>query len=273
MGSTSVIRDADGGLLLFSIGKDMKGQNVQTCTGDGPWPPSAGTPDHQHLGPHDYVRVARAQRPEGPWETRVILQSSPEEPSAWNCNKTNPSGLVLSNGSILMMYRGTQCIKDPACHQGPINTCEHQGIAIAENSSAPFVDRQGQIKELAGNEDAFLWRSKRGFHALFHSKNVCASYDESKQCGSLAFSLDSWHWTLNDEAAYNASIVWQESDGSLTADKLVSRQRPNILFDEDGTTPLMLINGAEDSSSFKTFSLFVPFNVPRNREDAAAVSI
>jgi len=264
--STSIIRDVDDSFLLFTIGKDMGGKNVHTCTGQGPWPPSRGTSDHVHLGPHDFVRVSKASSQAGPWETRVIIQSEPSEPPAWNCNKSNPSAIVLKNGSILMMYRGTQCITDKSCRKGPINTCEHQGIAYADNSSAPFVDRQGQIKELAGNEDAFFWQGKRGFHALFHSKNACAAYNESKQCGSLAFSLDSWHWTLNDEAAYNASIVWEEQNGELTHDKLLSRQMPNILFDDDGKTPVMLINGAQDSLSFKEYSLFVPFNVPANRK-------
>lgn len=269
--STSVTRDVDGSFLLFTIGKDMGGENVHTCTGEGPWPPSRGDSDHIHLGPHDYMRISKATKQTGPWETRVIMQSEPSKPSAWNCNKSNPSGLVLSNGSILMMYRGTLCVVDKSCRKGPINTCEHQGIAFAENSSAPFVDRQGEIKELAGNEDAFLWQSKRGFHALFHSKNVCESYGESKQCGSLAYSVDSWHWTLNEDAAYNASLTWQEQDGSFTTDKLLSRQRPNILFDEDGKTPLMLINGALDSTSFKEYSLFVPFNVPANLKKTVVV--
>jgi len=120
------------------------------------------------------------------------------------------------------------------------------------------------ISELSGNEDAFFWQSERGFHALFHSKNACESYGEGGSCGSLAFSRDSWHWTLNKDAAYNASIVWEEEDGSLTHDKLAARQRPNILFDDDGKTPLMLINGAKDANVFKEFSLFAPFNVAVN---------
>jgi len=64
---------------------------------------------------------------------------------------------------------------------------------------------------------------------------------------------------------YDGAIVWEESDGTLTKDRLQTRERPNILFDEDGKTPLMLINGASDTDEeLKVFSLFAPFNVPAN---------
>lgn len=264
--STSIKRDIDGGLLLFSIGKNMNGTDVRTCNGSGPWPSSAGPKDPTHLWAHDYVRIAKSDTVMGPWEERSIMHTSLDDLTAWNCNKSNPSALVLQNGSILLMYRGVPCVRDQLCKNKTKNLCQHQGIAFAENSDAPFVDRQGMIAELSGNEDAFFWQSDRGFHALFHSKNACEAYGEGGSCGSLAFSPDSWHWTLNEEAAFDAGIVWEESDGSLTADRLEARQRPNILFDEDGRTPLMLINGARERGVFKEFSLFAPFNVPANRE-------
>jgi len=56
----------------------------------------------------------------------------------------------------------------------------------------------------------------------------------------------------------------------LTEARLESRQRPNILFDEDGVTPLMLINGAKEQEIFKEFSLFAPFNVAANRKAATS---
>jgi len=271
--STSIKQDADGGFLLFSIGKKMNGTDVHTCEGQGPWPSSGGTHDQTYLGAHDHVRISKSKTVTGPWEDREIMHTSLDDLTAWNCNKSNPSALVLKNGSILMMYRGVPCVRDHSvsCKNETVNLCQHQGIAFAENSSAPFVDRQGMISELSGNEDAFFWQSKRGFHALFHSKNACTAYSEEESCGSLAFSLDSWHWTLNEDAAFDAGIVWEEADGSLTESRLESRQRPNILFDEDGETPLMLINGAKEQDIFKEFSLFAPFNVAANREVAMSV--
>jgi len=273
--STSITRDVDGGYLLWSIGKNMNGTDVRTCEGEGPWPKSAGPKDDTGTGPHDYVRLAKSKNIEGPWEERVILQTDLSDPTAWNCNKSNPSAVTLSNGSILLMYRGQRCTRDPTCKNSTINLCQAQGIAFAENSDAPFVDRQGSIDALRGNEDAFFWQSERGFHALFHSKNACGqSQEEVDICGGLAFSPDSWHWTLNPEPVYDGAIVWEEPDGTLTEAQLQTRERPNILFDEDGKTPLMLINGVSDFDEQKSvYSLFVPFNVPANthKENVLAV--
>jgi len=268
--STSVKRDIDGNLLLFTIGENMNGADVHACQGQGPWPSSGGDHDQTSLGPHDHMRISRSKSVTGPWEDREIMHTSIDDPSAWNCNKSNPSAIVLNNGSILMMYRGVPCERDTGCKNKTANLCQHQGIAFAENSSAPFEDRQGMISELSGNEDAFFWQSKRGFHALFHSKSACLAYGEEESCGSLAFSPDSWSWTLNEDAAFDAGIVWEEEDGSLTEARLESRQRPNILFDEDGVTPLMLINGAKEQEIFKEFSLFAPFNRAPNRKAATS---
>jgi len=272
--STAITRDVDGTFLLWSIGKNMEGEDVHTCEGEGPWPKSNGQSDGLNLGAHDYVRLAKSQNIEGPWEERVILQTDLSDPTAWNCNKSNPSALTLSNGSILLMYRGQRCQRDKNCRNSTLNLCQAQGIAFAENREAPFVDRQGSIEALRGNEDAFFWQSKRGFHALFHSKNACGQSPEQVDvCGGLAFSPDSWQWTLNKEAVYDGAIVWEEEDGTLTDDWLATRQRPNILFDEDDKTPLMLINGAADTDAGKrVYSLFAPFNVAANaRKTSLAV--
>merc|ERR1712139_118199 len=166
-----------------------------------------------------------------------------------------------------LMYRGQRCKRDRNCRNASINLCQGQGIAFAENSDAPFVDRQGRIEALSGNEDAFFWQSKRGFHALFHSKNACGqSEDEVAVCGAVAYSPDSWHWTLNKEPVYNGTVVWEEEGGTLTDAKLTTRQRPNILFDEVSKQPLMLINGVSNvGDALNVYSLFAPFNVPENK--------
>merc|ERR1719171_1307343 len=124
-----------------------------------------------------------------------------------------------------MMYRGQSCIRDKACRNSTINLCEHQGMAFAESADAPFIDRQGNIEALAGNEDAFFWQGPRGFHALFHSKNASGVTDDKvNSCGSMAFSRDTWHWTLNKEPAYDGTVQWKSAGGKITKDRLDSRQ-------------------------------------------------
>ena len=52
---------------------------------------------------------------------------------------------------------------------------ERTGIVVAKDDSSPFIDRQGDISSLAGNEDAFFWKGKRGYHA--------GDYDTLYDCG------------------------------------------------------------------------------------------
>ena len=66
-----------------------------------------------------------------------------------------------------------------------------------------------------------------------NSKNACGQQDAAvESCGSLAFSRDSWSWTLSPAPAYNASIEWAPADGDVgdtgaaVEDQLLSRQRP-----------------------------------------------
>ena len=92
----------------------------------------------------------------------------------------------------------------------------------------------GQIPELAGNEDMMFWKGKRGYHAIFHSKNACGqNQSDVESCGSMAYSADSYRWTLNDAPVYTGAIEWQGADGGPPRkDVLLSRQRPKLLFAE-----------------------------------------
>ena len=108
----------------------------------------------------------------------------------------------------------------------------------------------------------FFWRDARGFHALFHSKNACGQKPaDVASCGAMAWSEDSWTWHLNTRPCYNSSVLWKEDDGSVTHDTLLGRQRPKILFDDDGV-PQFLYNGIESADApFRQWTLATPFNV------------
>jgi hypothetical protein len=145
------------------------------------------------------------------------------------------------------------------------------GIAVAKDAASPFVDRQGDIAELAGNEDAFFWQGKRGFHAIFHSKNACGQLaSDVDSCGSLAWSTDSWTWHLNKAPAYDKTIVWKNDGrkqgfGANEDGTLLSRQRPKILFDDDGFTPLFLYNGVKSELLEKEWTIAVPFRTSSSK--------
>jgi len=266
--STTIMRVNETTLALFTIGKTTHGQNVHDCETNS----SNVADDHNvgDLGPHDHMSVSLSNSgPDGPWEERFIYHTNLSDLGAWNCNWSNPSPLLFENGTVLMMYRGETCPKDPGCKNDTIDVCNSQGIAIADSIDGPFRDRQGQISELTGNEDAVFFRTKRGFAAMFHSKNACGRDPEGYlSCGSLAYSKDTWNWSMNSEPSYNHTVQWREPNGSVTEDMFLSRQRPKLIFAEDGITPLYLTNGVLASGiggGGMEFTVAIPFNVPQNR--------
>ena len=272
--SVSVMRVNHTTLALFTEGINTNSYNVNLCdeevqsnftlkskNDDGPKP----------LGPDDYMGVSLSTSgPYGPWKEHIIFNTDLGDLSAWNCNISNPSPIIFPNGTVLLMYRGVPCNPHhpSTCKNATINLCQHQGIAIADSIDGVFRDRQGLIPQLSGNEDAVFFRTKRGYAAMFHSKSACGQEpDHVYSCGSLAFSKDTWNWTMNSEPCYNATILWKEPNGSITEDKFLSRQRPKIIHAEDGVTPLYLTNGvlaSDVGGGGMEFTLAMPFNVPEN---------
>ena len=87
-------------------------------------------------------------------------------------------------------------------------------------------------------QDPFVFRDRRGnFHALFHKFT-----DEHPDAGGLAWSRDGFDWTLPNDASY--TTVVQHSDGSSRT--YGRRERPYLLFAEDGVTPLFLFTSLTD---------------------------
>ena len=270
--SVSVMQVNHTTLALFTEGINTNGKNVNICDKTDPTNiTNQSNADASGLSPDDYMGVSLSTSgPYGPWKEHFILNTDTSDLNAWNCNRSNPSPIIFPNGTVLLMYRGQTCPpnRDPTCKNSTINLCEHQGIAVADSIDRVFRDRQGMISELSGNEDAVFFRTKRGYAALFHSKNACGQEPEQfDSCGSLAFSKDTWSWTLNSEPSYNSTILWREPNGGITEDQFLSRQRPKIIFAEDGLTPLYLTNGvlaSDVGGGGMEFTLAMPFNVPEN---------
>ena len=273
--SVSVMRVNHTTLALFTEGINTNGQNVNLCDENdqsNPTTQTHGDAPEPELSPDDYMGVSLSTSgPYGPWKEHFILNTNLSlGVDAWNCNRSNPSPIIFPNGTVLLMYRAEPCIPEHVrkCANSTIDLCEHQGIAVADSIDGTFRDRQGMISELTGNEDAVFFRTRRGYAALFHSKNACGREPEQyKSCGSLAFSKDTWKWTLNSEPSYNSTIQWREPNGDITEDQFLSRQRPKIIFAEDGMTPLYLTNGvlaSEVGGGGMEFTLAIPFNVPEN---------
>ena len=122
--------------------------------------------------------------------------------SAWNCENNNPTATILSNGTIVLVYRADPC---KAAASGGAGGGESLGVAVAAHWNASYVRRGGapvvQPSDGTGfHEDPFLWQDKRGhFHIVSHNQNtnnVCGSRAAGASCGAHLFSRDSYSWTV-----------------------------------------------------------------------------
>ena len=105
------------------------------------------------------------------------------------------------------------------------------------------------------NEDPFLWKSRRGYHALFHANTWTdsrgANHPVRTSAGRYAYSSDGVEWTYSETPAYNGSVVFP--NGSTVA--LSRMERPFLVMDADGQ-PEFLVNGVQTYDwDARTFTL------------------
>ena len=108
-------------------------------------------------------------------------------------------------------------------------------------------------------EDSYLWRSPRGWHAIFHS-DVTNEYKGVAGGHAFAESFEGpWHFSHDN--AYGNEVAL--TDGRTV--KLLNRERPKLLLTPDGQ-PHYLSNGAkwlvgregEGGGCDRTFTLVQP---------------
>lgn len=194
---------------------------------------------------------------EGPWQE--VGLTAPDAGSAWPNSEDNPSPLMLSNGSVLIMFRS---------YNGTSGSPTHSVIGIARSTAASWDGNytnpthpilgsgpEGDSAPFQQLEDPFFWRDARGYKALFHTMGAC------KSVGCFAFSQDSytWHMTSDDidgvGYAYSPTVIY--TNGS--AHSFHRRERPHLVFASDGVTPVALANGVQPfSANDHTYSLVVP---------------
>jgi hypothetical protein len=104
-------------------------------------------------------------------------------------------------------------------------------------------------------EDPFMWVDKRGhWHALVHKM-----FDPpgAGPCGIWAgghlFSVDGLRWSTIARA-YNTTFV--TTDGASTA--VQRRERPKLLFADDGVTPKFLYNGVISADGSEVYTAVAP---------------
>ena len=210
----------DGTWLIFYIGRE----NNQThlCAKDGAGAPvPLGTrdlppPGRRTAGP---IMVAAASRPDAPaedWEHFGPLTDSYEWHSA-----TNPSPVFFENGTVLL------AVSRWFLATGSYRTGKRTVLMRSDSWKGPYRNISATATaggSLPTGEDPDLFRTPRGFHMLNHNTGAAST--------RLWFSEDGvtgWQESQG-ENAFNATVSFDNG----TAIKVCQRQRPQIVFADDG---------------------------------------
>jgi hypothetical protein len=217
---------ANGTFILYFRVNDM--DTYPTCLGDGsPRASSASLvtyidrkdithTDPSGEGPGANMYVAHATSITGPWKASKV-----EITGMGRLHISNPSIALLDSGKVMLAYRFNP------------SHGEQNGFAMANTFLGPFKSTANLTKADGNDEDPFLWQQKadRSLHILYHNGAH----------GLHAFSADgvAWHKSPTHSDAFQLDISLSDGDTA----RLARRERPEILFADDGT-PRFLYNGA-----------------------------
>ena len=190
----------------------------------------------------DPTAMSWSASPLGPWTEPVRVSV------AMPGIDTNLAAVIKSDGSVVGLWRERSKQPLPLGHHStphvltatdwkdPSTYTWHPHPAFAPDNLRGAV------------EDPFVWTDVRGhLHALFHMQYGCTN------CGGHAFSRDGlgWNWT---GIAYTANTHFD--DGSNVTFR--NCERPHLVFDRDGVTPVALTNGVTVEESDRAFTLLRP---------------
>ena len=157
---------------------------------------------------------------DAPWGEPVEIKAL-SEPWDWNTALT-----ILNNGTAVAALRALF----------PWRADNYADNTTWRAVGAPPGGGQGPALPDSNVEDPAVYVDKRGvFHAVMHAMDAGEAF-----CGGHAYSLDGAAWVYTG-AAFGNNVSF--SDGSWQV--FSRRERPHLLFADDGTTPIALSTGVE----------------------------
>ena len=189
------------------------------------------------------------------WSTPVeILNKTPQM-------DTNFAAVIRPDGSLVGMWRDHQLTPGQkgksTIHLATATDWKNASTYVATVDDVLFGDNG--VVNPGGVEDPFLYVDVHGgYHALFHMLYPAHPYSS----GGHAFSLDGHNWTWTGQA-YDGNVTFQ--DGTQT--EFQNGDRPHLLFDKTGRTPIALTTaagttwGAPGMDSDQTFTLLRPLHM------------
>lgn len=251
----------EGFYLLFYIGTDSPGNEIDCRTAIPDKPIHPDPP----LKSNGYTTMAYTKDiVNGPWQEKIVLRNNQDPLSAnqslsWHCNQNNPTAQILSNGTVVLVFRANACdpySKPPLC-KSPECTGEKLGVAIADHFLSDFVTHPDPIVATyiqnitTNNEDPFLWTdpTDNSWHIVNHQQsagNVCGSPDAGHSCGAHFYANDPrGPWKMSADAVYGPDVVLKNG----TAASFQTRQRPQLVFNQDGSPSYLFTSGSFEGNN------------------------
>lgn len=221
------------------------------------------------------LRLAHSSSLLGPWTSGPLNITVPPnyanttengDVNWMDCTHTNPSPAIDPvTGHVLLAFNAGYC--HPTAHG---NNLETIGLAMAPHWSGPYTlspaapDSQGVLfpggKEPPAHrcEDPFIWTSHRGYHLIVHNQQPLIG--DGSVISALGYSIDGVRWSMAPTAPYNCSVAWD--DGTVSSAPMCGN-RPHLVFSSSSDSdsdrhPIWLLNGAQDTATGRTYSLFRP---------------
>lgn len=148
---------------------------------------------------------------------------------------------------------------------------------------------QGPYQVIARNacgpgEDMYIWQDTRGhWHCVWHNTGLTSTHHGPHQDGGHSFSIDGhdpWYCvdgkgghglcTPDTPAPYNTTLWHTSADGSVATTVMGTRERPHMLFNDDGS-PLALVTATRYCNGSST--ALCASDVPPGYSDRSFTSV
>lgn len=286
----------NGSILLFHIGQEEAAGCLADCRGTppdnrthSPHPPKPRPSSCKRLS-HG-ASVAIADQPEGPF-TRF--------PYAFHTGTTNPTALLMANGTIIVALRRSTSAHQPL-YRGHVDSPAGPWVALQATVVATSAGSPHMYEE-----DPFLFSTSRGFHMLTRrsvGRGLVLVDDDKRSCppacelpggycfspcpdasggeglcgGGHLFSTDLSTWFFGEnvydhsaEGAAQCDIHFAAAGGGRGAPvkaRLTSRERPTMYTAPDGSRYLFTGAALNKTMYMHSFTLVQQVQMQKTDDD------
>lgn len=183
------------------------------------------------------VGMAYSKSINGPWIRSDQPVINPRK-GEWDSSITsNPSPVVLPDGSIYLIYKSSPKDHNPPLMLGAAKADNFKGpyIRLSNNPIFSFHTENNKDNDV---EDPFVWWNGKEYELIMKDRfgHICGE----EGGGIHAFSADGVNWRLaKNVKAYSKEIKWD--DGSTT--HMANFERPFLLFENGKPTHLFAATG------------------------------